>query len=54
METTGYARRLAIEIAVILTVKLVLLVALWWLFFSPAHRVHVEPARVDDQLLEAP
>ena len=55
--SSSYARRLAFDVAVILAVKLVLLVTLWWLFFSPAHRVEVLPERVGDQLLtpkEAP
>lgn len=55
--SSSYARRLALDVAVILAVKLVLLVTLWWLFFSPTHRVEVVPARVGDQLLspeEAP
>jgi hypothetical protein len=51
MEPSGYSRRLAAEIAVILAVKLLLLVALWWLFFSPEHRVRVVPEGVDVQLL---
>ena len=34
-----------------LLVKLIALIALWALFFSPAHRMHVTPERVNSQLV---
>jgi hypothetical protein len=42
--------RLAIEIATLLLLKAALLFALWAAFFSPAHRVHIDPAAVQAHL----
>lgn len=42
--------RLAIEIAALLALKLALLIALWALFFSPAHRAHVDPSKMQVHL----
>lgn len=39
------------QIAWTLLVKLLALIALWALFFSPEHRVEVTPERVQDQLI---
>jgi cbb3-type cytochrome oxidase subunit 3 len=37
-----WRRTLARRIALSLLVKLLLLFAIWWFFFSPAHRPHVD------------
>jgi hypothetical protein len=43
--------RLGREIAVLLTVKLVVLTAIFFAFFSPAHRLHPDSTTVSDHLL---
>jgi hypothetical protein len=55
----GAAARLspfAREISLILLIKFVLLVLIWWAFFSepPARHMRIDPARVDQQLLRVP
>jgi hypothetical protein len=34
------------KVAVILVIKLIALMGIYWLFFSPAHRVKVDPDQV--------
>jgi hypothetical protein len=41
-EQTLWRRRLSYEVAGLITLKLVALALLWWLFFSPAHRTTVD------------
>jgi type II secretory pathway component PulM len=41
-EQTRWRRRLSRELAGLIALKLVALVLLWWLFFSPAHRTVVD------------
>ncbi len=47
----GWRPRVRRQIAWTLLVKLLALIALWALFFSPQHRVDVTPERVQDQLI---
>lgn len=42
MLRTDQRDHLAAEITVVLTVKVAALVLIWWLFFSPAHRVSAD------------
>jgi hypothetical protein len=42
---------LAREIGLVLALKLLALVALYWLFFSPAHQTRVDADRAAAQLL---
>jgi len=47
---------LAVEIVVILAIKICLLFVIWWLFFSApqAHRMQMPAERVQQRLIEAP
>lgn len=45
-----WRQRLRREIGIAALVKLVLLIALWGLFFSPAHRVKPDPATLSHRL----
>jgi len=55
-EPTLWRRRLGRELAALIALKLVALVLLWWLFFSPAHRTVVDADGAGRRLgvLEAP
>lgn len=46
-----WRRHIRRSICWVLLVKLIALIALWALFFSPAHRLHVTPERVNSQLV---
>jgi hypothetical protein len=48
------ARRLARDIAVVLTVKVALLAAIFWLFFGPDRRPDVTPEAVHRLLSPTP
>jgi uncharacterized membrane protein len=55
MRPVDWRYRLRRGIGWTLLIKLIALIALWVLFFSPADRVHVTPSRVDSRLvIEAP
>ncbi len=43
------APSLSRKMALILAIKLVALLAIYWLFFSPSHRVKVDPVRVQSR-----
>lgn len=51
MLRTGERDHLAAEIAVVLAVKLAALALIWWLFFSPPHRVSADPDATAGHLL---
>lgn len=45
--------RLRREILVLLTIKLIALVGLWYFFFRPALKVHVDPAGVEQRFYDS-
>ena len=45
-----FPRTLRREIIVLLAAKIMLLTALYWLFFSPAHRIEPTPERMQSHL----
>ncbi|MFP5440789.1 MAG: cytochrome oxidase putative small subunit CydP [Gammaproteobacteria bacterium] len=47
-------RRLTRHITLVLTLKVIALLAMWYFFFSPAHRPAIDAGRVDDRLFPAP
>ncbi len=44
-------RRLGREIAVLLTVKVIVLITIFFAFFGPTHRLHPDSTTVSDHLL---
>ena len=49
-----FARRLSREIVALLAIKVAALLALFLLFFSPAHRPDIDDARMGEQILSEP
>jgi hypothetical protein len=47
-------RRFLRELGVILSLKLVAIGLLWYLFFGPTHEIKVTPATLDRHLFTAP
>jgi hypothetical protein len=54
MQHRGWRRTLRRELTWLLALKGAALVLLWWLFFSPPHRVPVDGAAARRQLAVAP
>jgi hypothetical protein len=50
----GWRRGLRRELSVLVLLKLLALTLLWWLFFSPAHRVAVDARSTGQHLGLAP
>lgn len=42
------------RMSLLLTVKFAALMLLWWLFFSPSHRQHIDGEATSEQLAVAP
>ncbi|MGD8378422.1 MAG: hypothetical protein PVI37_01840 [Gammaproteobacteria bacterium] len=53
MHNFAHRPHLAREITLVLIVKLAALALIWWLFFSPPHRVPVNPQTMDRVLLQS-
>jgi hypothetical protein len=46
-----FARRLSREITVLILIKAAALTLLFFLFFSPSHRPHIDADRMEQQIL---
>jgi hypothetical protein len=53
-DPAGWRRALRRELSVLLLLKLFALTLLWWLFFSPQHRVRVDARATQQHLGLAP
>ena len=42
---------LRLKITLTLALKIAFLTLLWWLFFSPEHKVHIDGAKLEERLL---
>lgn len=52
--TTRMKFRLRHHLSIVIAVKIAAIFLLWLLFFSPSHRVPVDPDRVDQKLFSSP